>query len=45
MKAILMAVWTKDNIFTYEEYEKEVDSQILENDFSDLNKELLAKAL
>ena len=45
MKAILMAVWTKDNIFTYEEYEKEVDSQISENDFSEFNKELLAKAL
>lgn len=43
MKAILMAVWTKDNIFTYEEYEKEIDLQILENDFSEFNKELLSK--
>ena len=41
MKEILMAAWTEKCIFTYEEYEKEIDSQIVENDFSEYNKELL----
>ena len=36
-----MAAWTKENIFTYEEYEKEIDLQIKETDFSEFNKKLL----
>ena len=41
IKEILLKQWSEKMVVSFEEYKMEIDSQIMENDFSEYNKELL----